>query len=141
MKDNLNVLPWKKKETRCSRGCTIKTRLRCIDDTADILEIIGFKKLSGVAKRNVSGGVGSIAKVAIKKGKEKGKMAFALITTTKSCFFRKDKGIHVSFEENTAVIVEQVKSFYQVKSSKIKGIIAKECLKVIPKLNTMAKIC
>jgi ribosomal protein L14 len=137
----LILLPWKEVHSSLSKGITKGTRLKVISGSdAEVVEVIGVFNTGNTAKRYVSAGCGDIIKVAVKKGKLKGKMETAMVTTTRMGFFRDSEGITVRFEENTCILVQKQKTKYHIKDSKIKGIVAKECLEVIPLLKKNAII-
>ena len=118
---------------RVTRGLTVGSKLKCADNSgAKLLQIIGVKGYRGRKGRYPSAGVGDLVTVTVKAGKPDlvHTVQRAVIIRQRKPFKRRN-GISVSFEDNAAILLTGENT---PKGTEIKGPVAKEVLKRIPKL-------
>ena len=104
--------------------------------TAKIISVIGSKTVKG----RISGcGVGSLVKVAVKKGTKdvKAQVFYATIVRQRKEFRRSD-GMRVKFEDNALVILKDEKG--NPKGTLLKGPVAKEAAERWPGVAKISKI-
>lgn len=126
---------------KISKLLPVGSSLVCADNSgAKMLQIIGYLGYQGTRKRRLTGGVGSIAIVTVKKGSIglKKKTHYALIIRQKYSYTRfkgPDAG-KVRFEDNAAILLEKDLS---LKKTNIKGPVAKEVCrrKIYSELNAI----
>ncbi|MCK5039590.1 MAG: uL14 family ribosomal protein [Candidatus Aenigmarchaeota archaeon] len=119
-----------------TKGILVGTRLKCADNTgAKRLNVIAVKGFRGVKNRIPSAGVGSVIICSVIAGKQKimHEVVKAVVVRQKRPF-RRPNGVHVRFEDNAAVIVDDK---YEPKGKEVKSVIAKE---VIERFSTIGKI-
>ena len=123
--------------SKVTKPITLGTRLLCHDNSgARIVEVVGVVGYKGVRGRYPSAGVGDIVVVAVKKGNPDmvKKVVKAVIIRQKK-EFRRPNGMHISFEDNAAVLVndEGLPS-----GTEIKGVVAREVAERYPKVAAIA---
>jgi len=119
-----------------SRSIPTGTFLTCADNTgAKIVQVIAIFGYHGVKRRMPAGGVGSMIKITVKQGdvKLRKTISNAIIIRQKADYRRRD-GLHVSFEDNACVLVDDRG---EPKGTDIKGPVAKEA---IERFSTLGKI-
>ena len=106
----------------------VGSTLVCADNSgAKVLQIIGYSGVQGTRKRRLTGGVGSVATVVVKKGPDDllSKKHYALIVRQKYAYTRKT-GLFtgkVRFEDNAAILLDKD---HKPLKNVIKGVVAKE---------------
>ncbi|MBN2042514.1 MAG: 50S ribosomal protein L14 [Candidatus Aenigmarchaeota archaeon] len=116
-----------------------KSRLKCIDNSgAKMLEIIAVKGFKGNRRTKPKAGVGSLVFCKVRVGTEKVRheVLRAVIVRQRKEYKRPD-GIHVQFEDNAAVVVDEKGD---PKGTQIKGPIAKEAVERFPTVGKIASI-
>jgi large subunit ribosomal protein L14 len=108
----------------------IGSKLVCADSSgAKMLQVIGFTHYQGTRKRRLTGGIGSVAVVVVKKGKVslKKKKHYALIIRQKYPIIRLKGPVlgKVYFPDNAAILLDENKKY---KKTSVKGVIAREVL-------------
>lgn len=119
-----------------SKGIPVGAYLNCIDNSgAKIIQVISVKGYKGVRRRMPIAGVASMIKVAVKEGdvKVRKTVVDAVIVRQKK-EYRRLNGMRVSFEDNAAVLVNELG---EPKGTEIKGPIAKE---VVERFSAIGKI-
>ena len=111
----------------------------CDNSGAKVLRVISFKGGKTVKGRNLSGGVGMMITASVSKGTldMRKKVVSAVIVRQKKSYRRPD-GSHITFEDNAAVVLKDVKG--QPKGTIIKGAIAKEVAERWPHISKIARI-
>ena len=105
------------------------TMLICADNsgakTMRVISVFGYK---GVKRRLGKAGIGDNVKVSVKTGDVKlRKQLFNAVIIRQKAEFKRANGIHVNFEDNAAVIIEENGD---PKGSEIKGPVAKEVVEI-----------
>lgn len=124
---------------RITRGLNVGSIINCADNsgakTLQIISVIGYK---GRRKRIPKAGVGSMIKASVKTGdvKMRKQVVNAVIVRQKEEYRRKD-GLRVSFEDNAAVITNEIG---EPKGTAIKGPIAKEAVERFSAIGKIASI-
>jgi large subunit ribosomal protein L14 len=122
---------------KISRPLPLGARLVCDDNSgAKIVEIIGMVGYRGTKNKYPAAGICDTVIVAVKKGapKMRKKIEKAVIVRQRK-EFRRANGIHVMFEDNAVVLVDDNKL---PKGSEIKGAIAREVAERFPKVAAIA---
>ncbi len=122
-----------------TKGILVGTQLKCIDNTgAKKLNVISVKGYRGVKNRIPSAGVGSVIICSVTAGKQKimHEVVKAVIVRQKKSYLRPD-GVHISFEDNAAVIVDDK---YEPKGKEIKSVIAKEAIERFATIGKIARV-
>lgn len=114
-------------KARVTRALNVGSIVNCADNTgAKTVQIISVGGYHGVKRRQPAAGVASLIKVVVKEGdvKSRHQMFNAVIVRQKAEYRRKD-GVHVSFEDNAAVITDEKGD---PKGTEVKGPVAKEAV-------------
>ena len=122
-----------------TRGILVGTQLKCIDNTgAKKLNVISVKGFRGVKNRIPSAGIGSIIVCSVISGKQKimHEVVKAIVVRQKRPYLRHN-GVHVRFEDNAAVIVDDK---YEPKGKEIKSVVAKEAIERFPVIGKIARV-
>lgn len=115
-----------------SKLIPVGTELVCACNSgAKVLKVIGFKGMQGTKKRRLSGGVGDVAVVSVKVGKQelKKKVLYALVVRQKYPYLRKT-GVYlgrVAFKDNAAILLDEK---LKLRKTTIKGVVAKEVAEI-----------
>ncbi len=124
--------------SKITRGITLKTRLRCADNSgAKELQMIARIGYKGVRRRNPKAGVGDLIVCTVKKGSEKlrKKVVHAVIVRQRKEYRRPD-GTRIKFEDNAAVLVNP-KSLAPL-GTEVRTPVAKEA---VERFSAIGKIC
>jgi large subunit ribosomal protein L14 len=119
-----------------TRALNVGSIVNCADNTgAKTVQIISVGGYHGVKRRQPACGVGAMIKVVVKEGdvKSRHQMFNAVIVRQKQEYRRRD-GMHVSFEDNAAVLTDDRG---EPKGTEIKGAVAKEA---VERFSTIGKI-
>lgn len=121
---------------RMTKGLQSGSYLKCIDNTgAKELKIISVLRYGGVRKRHPKAGVGDIVICSVTKGNQKiMHEVVKAVVVRQSCEYRRPNGVHIKFEDNAAVIVDDRND---PKGKEIKSVIAKE---VVERFSTIGKV-
>lgn len=122
-----------------TKALNVGSRINCaVNSGAKILEIISVSGYKGVKRRQPAAGVGSMIKVVVKKGdiKIRKQLVNAVIVRQKAEYRRKD-GLHVTFEDNAAVITDEKG---EPKGTQIKGPVAKEAIERFSSIGKIASV-
>jgi len=114
-------------KARVTRPLPVGSRLVCADNTgAKSLEIISVLGYKGVKRRKPRAGVGDIVKASVKEGdiKLRKQIVDAVIVRQKA-EYRRRSGMHVSFEDNAAVLINEKG---EALGTQIKGPVAREAV-------------
>jgi large subunit ribosomal protein L14 len=123
-------------KARITRAIPVGSFISCIDNSgAKLLQIISVKGYKGVKRRMPCAGVADMIKATVKEGdmKIRNQIVDAVIVRQKK-EYRRANGLRVSFEDNAAVLVNELG---EPKGSEIKGPIAKE---VVERFSAIGKI-
>ncbi len=114
-------------------------RLECIDNSgAKEIEIISVMGYRGVRRRMSKAGVGDLVVASVKKGTpEMRKQKVHAIVVRQRKEYRRPSGIRISFEDNAAVVTNELG---EPKGSDIKGPVAKEAAERWSKIAALASI-
>jgi len=116
-----------------SKGLSHKSRCVCADNSGakevEIIAVIGHKSRKRMKPK---AGIADMVNVVVKKGKPeiRKKVERAVIVRVRMPF-RRANGLHVCFEDNAVVLVDE-KGL--PKASEIKGVVAKEAGERWPKI-------
>ncbi len=113
---------------KITKPITLKTRLRCIDNTgAKELEVISVRLYKGRRRRLPRAGVGDIVICSVKVGTEKirKKVVHAVVVRQKKEYRRAD-GLRVKFEDNAAIVINPKTK--EPQGTEIRGVVAKEAI-------------
>ncbi len=115
------------------------TRLECVDNSGakeiEIISVIGYR---GVRRRMSKAGIGDMVVASVKKGMpEMRKQKVRAIVVRQRKEYRRPNGMRISFEDNAAVITNELG---EPKGSDIKGPVAKEAAERWSKIATLASI-
>ncbi len=104
-----------------------------------MIKLTGVRNKKGVRGRVLAAGVGDMVLGSVIKGNldVRKTVVYAVIVRQRKAYKRPD-GIRVSFEENAAVVLKDIKG--QPKGTQIKGVIAKEAAERYPDIAKAAKI-
>ena len=119
-----------------SRTIPVGCNVTCIDNSgAKIIQVISVKGWKGVKRRQPAAGIASMIKATVKAGDVKGRKTVvdAVIVRQKK-EYRRANGLRVSFEDNAAVLVNELG---EPKGTEVKGPIAKE---VVERFSAIGKI-
>ncbi|AIB09978.1 60S ribosomal protein L23 (nucleomorph) [Lotharella oceanica] len=122
-----------KSKYQVTLGMFIKSKIKCSDNSgAKIISLIGIFKTGSRLNRLSGACPGSMVVGSVKKGKTKLRktIAYAVIIRQKK-IWRRSNGIHIFFEDNACVVVNQKG---ELKCKKIIGPVAKECALVWPRI-------
>lgn len=125
--------------SKVTYGLSTKSLVKCADNTgAKILEIISVKGFKGKRRAKPKAGVGNMVLCRVYSGTEKVRHEIhrAVIVRQKKEYRRPD-GMHVQFEDNAAVIIDEKG---EPKGSQIKGPVAKEAVERFPTIGKIATI-
>jgi large subunit ribosomal protein L14 len=101
-----------------------------------VVMVVGAKTTKG---RKPGCGVGDLVQVAVKSGKQDvRKQVFYAVITRQKKEFRRLEGIRVKFEENSCLILKDIKG--NPKGTLIKGAVAKEVCERWPAIAKLATI-
>ena len=123
-------------KAKVTRPIPTGTYMTCADNTgAKIVQVISVFGYHGVKRRMPAAGVGDMIKITVKQGdvKLRKTISHAVIIRQKGDFRRRD-GLHVSFEDNACVLVDDRG---EPKGTDIKGPVAKEA---VERFSTLGKI-
>lgn len=114
-------------KARITRALSVGSRLICADNTgAKSLEIIAVVGYKGVKRRKPRAGVGNVVKCSVKEGNVKlRKQVVDAVIIRQKKEYRRANGIHVYFEDNAAVLINEKG---EALGSQIKGPVAKEAV-------------
>ena len=121
-------------------GLLLGSRIPVIDNSgASMIKLTGVRNKKGVRGRVLAAGVGDMVLGSVIKGNldVRKTVVYAVIVRQRKAYKRPD-GIRVSFEENAAVVLKDIKG--QPKGTQIKGVIAKEAAERYPDIAKAAKI-
>lgn len=121
---------------RLTRGLQMQSRLKCADNSgATEIQVISVKGQHGVKRRRQSAGIADMIIASVKKGdaKIRHEVVIAIVVRVAK-EYRRPNGLHVSFEDNAAVLVNEKGD---PRGTRIKGPIAKE---VVERWSTIGKI-
>nr|BAS01589.1 ribosomal protein L23 [Lotharella vacuolata] len=129
-----------KSKYQVTLGMFIKSKIKCSDNSgAKVISIFGIFKTGSRLNRLSGACPGSMVVGSVKKGKTKLRktsttlvfsVTYAIIIRQKKIWRRSD-GVHICFEDNACVIVNQKG---ELKCKKILGPVAKECALVWPRI-------
>ncbi len=123
-------------KSRITRSMPVGAYLNCIDNSgAKVVQLISVRGYKGVKRRMPAAGVADMVKIVVKEGdvKIRHTMSEAVIVRQRK-EFRRPTGLRVSFEDNAAVLVNELG---EPKGTEIKGPIAKE---VVERFSALGKI-
>lgn len=122
---------------RQTRGLLKGARINCVDNTgAKMVEIVSVLKYHGTHRRTPAAGIGDILMVAVKKGTpEMRKQLVNAVIVRQRRPFRRPDGMMVQFEDNAAVITNEIG---EPKGSDIKGPVAREAAERWPRIAAVA---
>jgi large subunit ribosomal protein L14 len=123
------------------KSLPIGARLKVVDNSgARMIEIVSVKGYHGVKGRIAKAGVGDIISGTIKAGNPdvKHKVLQAVVIRQKKEYRRAD-GTRISFEDNAAVILKDLKSG-EPKGTVIKGPVSREVVDRFPAISRVAKV-
>lgn len=126
-------------KARITRAIPTGTYMTCADNTgAKIVQVISVFGYHGVRRRMPAAGVGNKIKVAIKEGDVKlRKTTSNAVVIRQRAEYRRRDGIHVSFEDNACVLVDDRN---EPKGTDIKGPVAKEAVERFSVLGKISSI-
>lgn len=122
-----------------TRAIPVGSYLTCADNSgAKLIKVISVSNYKGVHRRMPACGVADLIKATVKEGdvKMRKTVVNAVIVRQRAEFRRKD-GLHVSFEDNAAVVTDEKGD---PKGTEVKGPVAKEAVERfsgIGKISTM----
>ena len=122
-----------------TKALNVGSRINCADNTgAKILEIISVTGYKGKRRRQPKAGVADMIKATVKEGnvKIRHQMVNAVIIRQKAGYRRLD-GMRVAFEDNAAVIVNEIG---ETKGSQIKGPVAREAVERFSSIGKISSI-
>lgn len=120
-----------------TKGIQTGTTLACADNTgARVLEFVSAKEYKGVRRRQPKAGVGDLIVVSVKEGDpEMKKQVVNAVVIRQKKEYRRPDGLRVSFEDNAAVLVDDMG---ETKGTEIKGPVSKEAAERFPKVASAA---
>ena len=109
-----------------SRLLPIGCQLVCANTSVKKVKVFAVKGIQGSKRRTLSGGVGSIVGVTVKKGPEdmKHKMMSALVIRQKYPYTRFNHG-KICFEDNAVVLLDEKNA---IRKGVIRGVVAREVI-------------
>jgi large subunit ribosomal protein L14 len=125
--------------SKMTYGLSTKSRLKCADNSgAKILEIIAVKGYKGRRRMRPKAGVGNLVFCRVYSGEEKVRhQVFRAVVIRQRKEYRRVDGVHIQFEDNAAVIVDEKGD---PKGTQIKGPVAKEAIERFPTVGKIATI-
>lgn len=120
-----------------TKGIQTGTKLKCADNTgARVLEFVSAKGYKGVRRRQPKAGVGDLIVVSVKEGDpEMKKQVVSAVVVRQRKEYRRPDGVRISFEDNAAVLVDEMG---ETKGTEIKGPVSKEAAERFPKVASAA---
>ncbi|NOZ81224.1 MAG: 50S ribosomal protein L14 [DPANN group archaeon] len=117
-------------------GCNVEA---CDNSGAKILRVFGVKGMKTKKGRVAAAGIGDMVLASVVKGRPdmRKQVVFAIIVRQKKEYLRPD-GMHVTFEDNAAVVLKDDKG--NPKGTLFKGPIAKEAAERWPAISKVASI-
>jgi len=122
-----------------TRAIPSGTYMTCADNTgAKIVQLIAVFGYHGVRRRMPAAGVGDMIKITVKEGdvKIRKTTSNAVVIRQRGDFRRRD-GLHVSFDDNACVLVDDRG---EPKGTEIKGPVAKEAVERFSALGKVSSI-
>jgi len=122
---------------RQMRGLPQGARLNCVDNSgAKLIEIVTVLNYKGVHRRSPSAGVGDMIVASVKKGNPemRRQLVRAVVVRCRRAFRRSD-GTMVQFEDNAAVLTNELG---ETKGSAIKGPVSREAAERWPRIAAAA---
>jgi len=122
-----------------TRALPLGAQIRCADNTgAKIIEIVMVQKTKTRVSRMPAAAVGDFVNVVVKKGPaELRKQVYGAVIIRQKYPIRRLNGIHVSFEDNAAVLVTPEG---EIKGTDIKGPVAAEASEKWPRIANLASM-
>lgn len=123
---------------RMAKGLQSGSFLTCADNTgAKELQLISVLGYGGVRKRHPKAGIGDIIICAVTKGNQKIKHEVVrAVIVRQAAEYKRANGMHVKFEDNAAVIVDEKN---EPKGKEIKSVIAKEAVERFSVIGKVAR--
>ena len=122
-----------------TKALPVGSYINCADNTgAKILQIISVHGYKGVRRRRPRAGIADMIKVTVKEGdvKIRNQVLDAVIIRQKAEFSRRS-GLRVHFEDNAAVIVNELG---EPKGTEVKGPVAKEAIERFSAIGKISSI-
>ena len=122
---------------RQMRGLPQGARLNCVDNSgAKLIEIVTVLNYKGVHRRSPSAGVGDMIVASVKKcnPEMRRQLVRAVVVRCRRAFRRSD-GTMVQFEDNAAVLTNELG---ETKGSAIKGPVSREAAERWPRIAAAA---
>jgi len=112
--------------------------MTCADNTgAKELQLISVLGYGGVRKRHPKAGIGDVVICAVTKGNQKIKHEVVrAVIVRQAGEYKRANGMHVRFEDNAAVIVDEKN---EPKGKEIKSVIAKEAVERFSVIGKVAR--
>ncbi|MBU4300778.1 MAG: uL14 family ribosomal protein [Nanoarchaeota archaeon] len=112
--------------------------MTCADNTgAKELQLISVLGYGGVKKRHPRAGIGDVVICSVTKGNQKIKHELVrAVIVRQAGEYKRANGMHVSFEDNAAVIVDEKN---EPKGKEIKSVIAKEAVERFSVIGKVAR--
>lgn len=133
---------------RVTKGLNVGALINCCDNSgAKNLYVIAVHGTGAALNRLPRASVGDMVLATVKKGKpELRKKVHPAVICRQRRPWRRAEGIHIYFEDNAGVIVNNKGEvgmvchifFFQMKGSVITGPVAKECAELFPKISAAA---
>jgi large subunit ribosomal protein L14 len=122
-----------------SKGLPVGAFLNCADNSgAKVVQVISVLGYKGVRRRKPSCGIADLIRVTVKEGdiKIRKTVAHAVVIRQRQEFRRKD-GVHVSFEDNAAILTDEKG---EPKGTIVKGPVAKEAVERFSSIGKISSI-